>query len=332
MRLICGDCLEVLPTLPAESADSAVTDPPYNLSQNKGRERGFMGCAWDNGVAFRPETWAAVARVLRPGAWLLSFGGTRTFHRVACAVEDAGFILTDTLCWLHGQGYPKAKSCLKPAWEPIILARKPSRRVPPLNVEACRVATSAADAEAMSRCNSPGSGRLRPREMMYSGPANGTGKLDTTAGRWPANLVLDGEAARLLDEQAGDRSCRDGAADNRFGRFGHAACYGKANGTDAPAAVYGDSGGPSRFFYCSKASRKDRGEGNKHPTVKPTKLCEWLVRLITPSGGTVLDPFLGSGSIGVASVRQGFGFVGIEKDPDYFKIAQRRLAAAQGVA
>jgi site-specific DNA-methyltransferase (adenine-specific) len=366
-KLILGDCLDVLPGLDAGSFDAVVTDPPYHLTEpravdgfgsmqrrggvrtedEKARRRGgFMGKAWDGtGISFDPATWEAVARVMRPGSYLLAFGGARTFHHMACAIEDAGLVLQETLCWLHAQGFPKHSSKLKPAWEPILLAWKKDRRATPLpGLDSCRIGCN-------DKAKFP-AGVVSDTEQVY---ANGEGRYanrprpDDThpSGRWPANVCLSHHAecngachpecpVRLLDEQAGERGGGDPRRANgtvapgvlKFGGQGHRPFH------DGPPIAsshsgYSDSGGPSRFFYCAKASKADRGEGNTHNTVKPLALMRWLCRLITPPGGTILDPFAGSGSTGLAALHEGFGFVGVEREESYFQIARRRLAAAQ---
>lgn len=317
--LIRGDCLEWLPRLPENSVDACVTDPPYHLSTAKrfGAENaapaksngatgvykrasaGFMGQQWDGGgVAFDPETWAAVYRVLKPGAHLVAFGGSRTYHRLACAVEDAGFEIRDQIMWLYGSGFPKSSNqkgewegwgtALKPAHEPIVLARKPfkttvaknlaERGCGALNIDGCRVGTDAPP-PATTR-----GGFKNSYEASRSNWGAGDPYEPHTEGRWPANV------------------CHDGSDE-----------------------VVGMLGEPARFFYCAKASKKDRGEGNNHPTVKPTALMQWLCRLITPPGGVILDPFMGSGSTGKAATREGFGFIGIEQDEKYMAIAEARV-------
>lgn len=303
IRLINGDCLEVLESLEADSIDTCITDPPYEL--------GFMGKSWDRaGIAFDPDTWRAVRRVLNPGAILLCFGGTRTFHRVTAAIEDAGFEIRDAIAWLYAQGLPKSYNLqipgwrgwgtgLKPAWEPIVVAMKPldgtfaenacTWGVAGLHVDGCRIPAA-------------------------------TGER----GRFPANVILDEEAAQMLDEQSGVLKSGKPSGLRRAGRrvFG-----GYRTGTSVSG--FGDSGGASRFFYCAKASPSERGEGNDHPTVKPIRLMEYLCRLTrTPSGGTVLDPFLGSGTTAIACLKTGRPCIGIEKGPHYFRIAERRVAAA----
>lgn len=363
VTLHLGDCRTVLPTLPGGYVDAVVTDPPYDLK--------FMGCGWDDSVAFRPAVWSECLRAVKPGAYLLAFGGTRTHHRLWCAVEDAGWVLTDTLCWLHGQGFPKGKGCLKPAWEPILLARKPAPRVAPLNIEDSRIGTG----------STLRSGNEGPE---WSGKFQGGVKLNgSVTGRWPANAALshtpecvcrgtkrvrsgnsispsdsrgvtwqrrqeqagphyadaDGMETiddwdcspscpvRMLDEQSGVSLSSGGI---NTGKETRKVYGGRWDSLSVNAGGYGDRGGASRFFYCPKADRTDRGKGNDHPTVKPTALMSWLVSLITRPGETVLDPFAGSGSTGVAALRAERQFVGIEKDPHYHAIAVRRLADVDG--
>lgn len=263
-EVIHGDCLDVLATLEACSIDAVVCDPPYGLK--------FMDKAWDHGVP-GPQFWEAALRVCKPGAHLVAFGGTRTHHRLMVAIEDAGWEIRDCLMWLYGTGFPKSKATLKPAWEPIILARKKPTATSTLNIDACRIGD-----EAMG-WGGHGS----------AGYAGGLGSTEVggrpVTGRWPANVVLDDVAADMLGERA-------------------------------------------RFFYCPKASRTERAD-NTHPTVKPLALMQWVVRLVTPSGGLVLDPFCGSGSTGVACAAEGFAFVGIEREAEYVEIARARLAHAQ---
>ena len=362
--VLVGDCREVLPTLGAGSVDAVVTDPPYGL--------GFMGKGWDRpGVAFDPATWAAVLRVLVPGGSLLAFGGTRTWHRLACAIEDGGFEVKDTLMWLHGQGFPKGKGLLKPAWEPVLLARKQGKAT--LNVEACRIDSPIGPGAARV---SPGNGRAGYEGGWvgcYHGaevPSPESARHDAR-GRWPANVCLDEEAAALLDAEAGERRVGVLAPHHRRNvpRFGSVYRDDEGQGASAGHVFGGDSGGPSRFYYVAKASRSEREAGlggmplalsrngqthhngqattrmgrtadegqrpaalaaNHHPTVKPVALMRWLVRLVTPPGGLVLDPFAGSGSTGVACVLEGLRFAGIEQDAEYAEIARRRVAHAAG--
>tara|TARA_R110000822_G_scaffold247845_1_gene375644 strand:+ start:357 stop:1313 length:957 start_codon:yes stop_codon:yes gene_type:complete len=308
-----GSNLDVLPTLPDNSIDAIVTDPPYEL--------GFMGKSWDStGIAYNVALWKECLRVLKPGGHILAFSGSRTYHRMTCAIEDAGFEIRDQMMWVYGSGFPKSHNiakalnkseasaakqwegwgtALKPAHEPICLARKPIEgtvvdnvlkwEVGGLNLDGCRV-------------------------------GEGTG-------RFPANLMHDG-SQEVVDLFPGE-----------------------------------NQSSAARFFYCPKASKADRDEGcesleekrtaklggsnndrddldpvserfrtspsrNNHPTVKPTELMRYLCRLITPTGGTVLDPFNGSGSTGKAALLEGFNYVGIELDPDYVAIAEARINRA----
>lgn len=375
-----GDCREVMATMGAESVDAVVTDPPYDLTgaSRNGSPRkndpakpfgrhnlqpvgGFMGQRWDaTGIAFDPATWEAVMRVMKPGAYLLAFGGTRTFHRMAVAIEDAGFEIKDCLSWLYGQGFPKHKSVLKPAWEPIILARKPAKRATELNIDACRIGDTGGhrfDGDAP-----PG----RPGvalEGSADGSLNGCRSPAVEGlGRWPANVVLDEEAADAVDVLSGVRPAGNHPARRRG--IGFTENGGHANGGTDGSRRPTDSGGASRFFYVAKASKAERdlglagmpvvetgammgnlvsgqrlaGDGtpiktptraNHHPTVKPLALMRWLVRLACPPGGTVLDPFLGSGTTLMACEIEGLHGIGIEQSEEYAAIARQRIAAAK---
>lgn len=356
VELFCGDCVDVLPGLPANSVDSVITDPPYGLR--------FMGRDWDRGVpgvAF----WSEVLRVAKPGALMLAFGGTRTFHRLTCAIEDAGWEVRDCLMWLYGSGFPKGLNlrgngwdgwgtALKPAWEPILLAMKPldgtfagnAQRwgVAGLNVDGARIEVQ----EPGRRHLLKSLGDLPPKNTFGNG-LNGSRALGTTSqGRWPANVLLDEEAAAALDAQSGKLHSNSG----NYGKYAQRSSKGIT-----------DTGGASRFFYVAKASRSERNAGlegdgngvqcarpespdmsgkfpdhdgrergaNHHPTVKPLALMRYLCRLtMTPAGGVVCDPFMGSGTTGVAAVMEGREFVGIELDAGYFEVARRRIEAAGG--
>lgn len=386
-----GDCREVLASLPEASVDAVVCDPPYEL--------GFMGEAWDrSGVAFDPETWRAVLRVLKPGGHLLAFGGTRTYHRMACAIEDAGFEIRDQLQWLYGSGFPKSLdvskaldkaagaerevighnpkwnagprammpggggraavpaytapatddarqwegwgTALKPANEPICLARKPlvgtvaenvlEHGTGALNIDGCRIGSD--------RVRTRGRSDARHKASNSLGAA-WSGVVDEAPreGRWPANVLLDEEAAALLDRQTGTLTSGTMRAGTQRKASRGRGGYGGNFPDEATAAdTYGDSGGASRFFYTAKASRSERTAGgqveNTHATVKPLDLMAYLVRLVTPPGGVVLDPFVGSGTTAVAALDGGWRFVGVEMDPHHFEIARTRIAAstAQG--
>lgn len=281
-----GDCLEVLKSFDDNHVDSIVTDPPYGLS--------FMGRKWDYDVP-SVEIWRECLRVLKPGGHLLAFAGTRTQHRMCVNIEDAGFEIRDMIAWVYGSGFPKSHNlkgdwegwgtALKPALEPITVARKPFKGTVAqnvlehgtggINIDACRI-------EGVVPSTIQG-------QSARAGEVYGADQRDQrvfephVAGRWPANLIHDG--------------------------------------SEEVVELFGDA---QRFFYCSKCSKKDR-DGSAHPTMKPTKLMAYLCRLVTPPGGIVLDPFMGSGSTGKAAMREGFGFIGIEREAEYFEIAQQRV-------
>lgn len=386
-QLLHGDCRALMADMAEASIDSIVTDPPYELTSARpgGRSpatqgkvmKGFMGMAWDgSGVAFDPETWAAALRVLKPGGWLVAFSGARTYHRMACAIEDAGFEIRDQIMWIYGSGFPKGGNrdgkgtCLKPAHEPIVLARKPligsvaaneaRFGTGAINIDACRVhADDAQGGTYTVKRLKPGAtlektgGNWRPEEggALYHG--------EMKAGRWPANIIHDGSADVVAAFPAAPgqqaRSLSDGSAHGNkvYGRMLNA----------GPVHEPRDAGGSAaRFFYCAKASKADRDEGldafepqafvqfqtgngesgaasslsegrdtqyrNTHPTVKPEALMRWLVRLVTPEGGLVLDPFTGSGSTGKAAMLEDRRFVGCELTDEYIPIARARIAAA----
>jgi site-specific DNA-methyltransferase (adenine-specific) len=303
-ELFEADALALLPTLPERSVDTVVTDPPYGI--------GFRDEPWDS----RPSTatfeeWACdwargCLRVLKPGGYLLAFGAPRTVHRLASGIEDAGFELRDQLLWLYGSGVPKGRlvagrsSTLKPAYEPIVLARKPL------------------DGTHDENERRWGTGRLSINASRITGSG-------TPPGRWPCNVAL-GHAQRCTP-----RGCAPSCAAALLDR----------SRPNRP---------PSRFFYCAKASLRERDEGcerlparaaaiygtagrrprrNTHPTVKPVELMRWLIRLACPPGGVVLDPFAGSGSTGVAALREQRRFVGVEREPAYALIARARLRHAR---
>jgi site-specific DNA-methyltransferase (adenine-specific) len=342
-----GDSRAVLPLLEPSRFTACVCDPPYHLTQasRKGSprsndpktpfgrtrlgSRGFMGKTWDGGdTAFRPEFWAEALRVLKPGGMLLAFGGTRTFHRLICAIEDAGFEIRDCLMWVYGSGFPKSLdvskalakaagargelarrwdgwgSSLKPAWEPIILAMKP---------------LDGTFAENAHRHGVAG--------LNIDGSRIGS---DDAKGRWPANLLLDEDAGKMLDVQSGITT--SGAMKHCVGPYPGKNATGFLRGHSGPHNQHGDSGGASRFFYCAKANERDHTcEGrvqNDHPTVKPRSLMEYLCRLVTPpGGGLILDPFMGSGSTGIGALLTGNRFVGIELEPESFETARQRIAS-----
>ena len=295
------------------------------------------------------EAWAREAlRVLRPGGYLLAFAGTRTYHRMTTGVEEAGFEVRDMLDWLYGSGFPKHRSALKPAHEPIVMARRPlagtleanlaRHGTGALNIDGCRIESG--ERPVMVRTDTVVEGKSMAGE---STGATASGET-TTTGRWPANIVLDQEAAAQLDEQSGVLTSGSEGPDGlvRNGDKFRTA-YGEFSGTERERGkLYGDSGGASRFFYVAKPDKSERHAGlgergdlfapsdaperNDHPTVKPIALMRWLVRLVTPPEGAVLDPFTGSGSTGIAALLEGFSFVGVEREEAYAQIARARLA------
>lgn len=305
MRLILGNCLDKLKDLPDNSLDSIVTDPPYGLS--------FMGKKWDCEVP-SIEIWKECLRVLKPGGHLLSFGGTRTYHRLVVNIEDAGFEIRDCIQWLYGSGFPKSHNikegdykgwgtALKPANEPICVARKPLEK-----------GLTVAENVLKWGCGAINIDASRIGRVAY---------IPDAQGRWPANIILDEEAAAVLDEQSGVLKSGELKGYNIPGASANGHLQGRASRLIEKSTA--DSGGASRFFYVAKASKKDRGEGNNHPTVKPIKLMEYLIKLVTPLNGTVLDPFMGSGTTGVAAKNLGFKFIGCEMNPEYFKISETRI-------
>jgi DNA modification methylase len=484
-----GNNLDILPTLPDNSVDSIVTDPPYEL--------GFMGKKWDSsGIAYSVELWRECLRVLKPGGHLLSFGGTRTWHRVAVGIEDAGFEVRDSIAWMYGSGFPKSLdvskaidkrdgesigwfgewlrawrkqnnisqkkvaalfpsksgnltgcvanwelglnlptaeqftiicrhfnlpfesieeaqrevigskmsgiankdqkerhtigaskaiqvditapatpeaqqwqgwgTALKPAFEPIVVARKPligtvaenvlTHGTGALNIDGSRIATDEVITNHSRSADSAISkGKYGDSSAQETHQTDGQ-KL----GRWPANVILDEYSAELLDEQSGVSKSPKTYTRNVSIERNIVGAYiiGEEAGTESKN--YGDTGGASRFYYVAKASKRDRNEGleelplrksdqrsevaaglwaemeapkqNFHPTVKPTQLMRYLVKLVTPPGGTVLDPFTGSGSTGKAAILEGFRFIGCELTEDYIPIIEGRLKHAESMA
>ncbi len=362
VTLHAGDNLPVLKSLADCSIDSVVTDPPYalvsivkrfansprnekteNVENPYGRTgRGFMGKKWDNGErAFAVEFWAEVYRVLKPGGHVVAFSGTRTYHRMAVAIEDAGFEIRDQLQWLYGSGFPKSHNqdaewagwgtALKPAQEPIAFARKPLigtvaenlRRhgTGALNIDGCRVAGGGGvfrsdEASQERRYTHNGSTNF----AATPGPRGGD-----PSGRWPANIVHDGsdEVVSAFPEAPGQMAAvrpASGAGQKTGGILG-------AFATNSDCDPRGDAGTAARFFYSAKADAHDR-IGSKHPTVKPVDLMQWLVRLVTPKGGVVLDPFAGTGTTGEAAWREGMRAVLIEREDEYLADIARRMNLA----
>ena len=355
VTLYCGDMRDMMPTLPASSIDYIVTDPPYGF--------GFLEKKWDSETPGF-VSWCPALDVCKPGASLLAFGGTRTYHRLTCAIEDAGWEIRDCLMWLQGQGMPKAgdigklidkakgpaplaakftgwAASLKPSWEPIILATKSvdgtlahdAERwgVAGLNIDACRISTAGEtihcpQSDPANRAGVVGTnlGFTKSDKGSFQAAQRESIRKTRELGRWPANLLLDEEAAATLDAQAGLRTSgmmKPGQKRHQGGGYhGNMPTEATATGT------YGDSGGASRFFYCPKITKKERGEGNDHPTVKPLALMKWLLTLCsTPDGGLVLDPFAGSGSTLLAARALGRECIGVELDPHNCEIIVSRL-------
>lgn len=333
--LYLGDCKEIMRDIPDNSVDSIVTDPPYGLS--------FMGKKWDYDVP-GVDIWAECLRVLKPGGHILAFAGTRTQHRMAVRIEDAGFEIRDMIAWVYGSGFPKSHNlaaewrgwgtALKPAMEPITVARKPligtvaanvlAHGTGGLNIDGCRVACSDKAKFPLGEYG-PRMGVAYAQDEWSKTQFSRTGD-DNTSGRWPANLIHDGsdEVVAGFPQTTSGKPCGKRNATTGFSS-------GITSGA-ADLTGYGDTGSAARFFYCAKASKADRGAGNTHPTVKPTDLMAYLCRLVTPPGGVVIDPFMGSGSTGKAAVHEGFRFIGCEREIEYFDIACRRIeqAVAQG--
>lgn len=416
VTLYHGDCIEVMRELPTDSIDAIITDPPYGLefmgkewdkptvmlgqASWSGRDSGALktekGKAHSRGYvdndphAFQAfsEAWAREAiRILKPGGHLLAFAGTRTYHRMASGVEDAGFEIRDCIAWMYGSGFPKSLdvskaidkaagaererlpgsgfgksfsddggttygtrlddtpitpaarkwngwgTALKPAYEPIVIARKPligtvaqnvlEHGTGAINVDGCRIGTTV---ETWPSSRAWGAGYV-PGGDRSADATQHTGS--TPPGRWPANVTLDETAATILDEQSGIQ--KDGVAVNRNRGETRPQTV-----TNVPKRIhsheditFGGNGGASRFFYTAKASRTDRntsGANNTHPTVKPTSLMRWLIRLVTPPGGIILDPFGGSGTTGVAAREENTRCILIERETEYLQIIQQRLA------
>ena len=416
--LLLGDCIEQMRTLPDASVDAVVTDPPYEL--------GFMGKSWDaSGIAFNVDVWREALRVLKPGGHLLAFSGSRTYHRMAVAIEDAGFEVRDQIMWIYGSGFPKSLdvskaidkalgaerevvgsrkvipgvafdtagpselpitepataaaaaaagwgTALKPAHEPCVLARKPligtvaanvlAHGTGALNIDGCRIgfASDADERESKEKNRHSDFGTEAGGNAVYGDFTMVAPRNYDAAGRWPANVMHDG-SDEVVELFPSDVSGRVGMKQHASGT---ARIYGTYTRSEASTGLEGlpDSGSAARFFYTPKADASDRNEGldgftvrsagsvtdreegsaglnspragagrtngarNFHPTVKPTDLMRYLCRLVTPTGGVVLDPFMGSGSTGKAALLEGFRFIGIERDPDYMEIARARIA------
>ena len=375
-QLLKGNNLDLLKTLEPNSVDAVVCDPPYGIA--------FMNKKWDYDVP-SVELWKEVYRVLKPGGHILSFGGTRTYHRMVVNIEDAGFEIRDCIQWIYGSGFPKSLNigkaideykgwgtALKPANEPIVLARKPldkktiaenvkEWRTGGINIDGCRIAT---DDNLNGGMYSSGEHKWNNDEHKWRHKRM-EGQYIQPEGRFPSNVILDEKAAEVMDEQSGESK----SVNRKFNSSGH--FYFKLE--DKYEGGYNDTGGASRFFYIAKVSKKERNMGldgleeketpitnqskkcsncnkwelaasgdeyvckciepnwynnkqkNNHPTIKPINLLTYLIRLITPPNGVVLDMYMGSGSTGIAALLEGKSFIGMEMDEEYFKIAEARI-------
>lgn len=397
IHLYTGDCLAHLKSLTANSVDAVITDPPYGLSDHRPidvidclsawlksepycpKKRGFMGHSWDAWVP-GPEVWKEACRVLKPGGHIAVFAGSRTHDIMAIALRLSGFEFRDTLMWIYSQGFPKSLNvakaigdaagtwqgwgtALKPAFEPILLFRKPldgtvaktvlKHGTGAIHIDACRVPLDREADASQLRTMTRGERETDDGWGMSSTPGSDkTVQVVQEAGRWPSNVLHDGsdEVVRLFPHSTSGamKASTERAAQNRPGSV----CYGVLGSKITTQDIPKSEGSAARFFYCAKISRKDRHEGlsdpgpqfkhgstlrqientatvgNSHPTVKPTELMRWLVRLVTPEGGHVLDPFMGSGSTGKAAVLECMRFTGIEQNPDWVGVAQARIEHA----
>lgn len=420
-RLVLGDCIEQMKEISSNSIDCIVTDPPYEI--------GFMNKDFDKtGIAYNVTMWKECLRILKPGGYLLSFGATRTYHRMACSIEDAGFEIRDCLMYLYGSGFPKSHNvglgidkhfghsnrgraipsasiyqasdieeknkltgnkveeyigktelgkkysgygtALKPAYEPIVMCRKPFKGTVAknvleygtgaINIDGCRVGEGTGNSKVVSYPDITGNN--------YNGEYKEKVQYEVVdKGRFPANILHDG-SDEVLELFPDSKSTGKSFSKEDYDEKETSTPFKRGD-----LFVRGDSGSAARFFYCSKASKKDRNEGcdeleekeiagkgnglgrvcetcgssilkpcecpdrsfinpsvkNNHPTVKPTSLMRYLVRLVCPEGGTVLDPFNGSGSTGKAAVLEGFDYIGIEMNEDYITISECRLKHAE---
>jgi site-specific DNA-methyltransferase (adenine-specific) len=409
--------------------DACVTDPPYHLTSIVKRfsaedaapvkpgatgayaraSRGFMGKTWDGGdIAFRPETWEAVFRAMKPGAHLVAFSGTRTYHRMVCAIEDAGFEIRDQLAWAYGSGFPKSHdvskaldkaagaarevvevrersaarpvvedqsggkayrlngdasitapatdaakqwqgwgTALKPAWEPIVLARKPlseksvaanvlKHGTGAINIDGCRVASGDENPSIARRKGSVAHLSTRPAKETeaegkianrQSPEAFRADRVGEALGRFPANFCHDGgeDVLATFPDAPGQQYAVKGTEPSSP----FANVYGDMPNRAGSAEPRNDSGSAARFFYSAKAGPLDR-IGSSHATVKPVDLMRWLSRLITPPGGLILDPFAGSGTTGIAAMAEGFGCTMLDIEAEHIADIERKLAYLRG--
>ena len=368
MLLLNGDCLEEMQKLIDDGVqvDSVVTDPPYHLTsitERFGKEgsapaqygtdgafarasKGFMGKEWDGGdIAFRKETWELALKLLKPGGHLLAFSGSRTYHRMAVAIEDAGFEIRDQIMWLYGSGFPKSlnigKAVDKKLGNERVTVGERTRNVKPFDDDNGWNSNNTTGNYIYTKGNTQYEGwgtALKPAHepiVLARKPISEKSITDNVLKHETGGINIDdcrielsegddprlgGEGSWKTDKMAKDVYVGGYAGkdtkSNELGRF--------------PANVMHDGLQEdwARYFYCPKTSKAERGELNTHPTVKPKKLMQYLCRLVTPKNGTVLDLFMGSGSTGIAAKDEGFDFIGIEKDKEYFEIAGARIKSS----
>ena len=360
--LLNDDCLVAMQKLIDDGVqvDSIVTDPPYHLQSivdRFGKEDsapaqfgtdgafkrasiGFMGQEWDGGdIAFRKETWELALKLLKPGGHLLAFSASRNYHRMAVAIEDAGFEIRDQLMWLYGSGFPKSHNlgdgwgtALKPAHEPIVMARKfiegtnknnrEKYGTGGINIDGCRV-DYVSDYDKKHQADIARGQDNADNGVFFGGKGKTKASTHEPTGRFPANVMHDGSeevVSGFPNTKSTKGNPRTASIKNQT----------RLNNSEEVFVncEYDDEGSAARFFYCPKVSKSERGENNTHPTVKPQELMKYLCRLVTPKGGTVLDPFMGSGSTGMACKDEGFEFIGIEREKEYFEIAEKRINSA----
>ena len=378
-----GDCIEQMRQLEPNSVDSIVTDPPYEL--------GFMGKSWDStGIAYSVKMWDEALRVLKPGGHLLAFSGSRTYHRMAVAIEDAGFEIRDQIMWVYGSGFPKSLdvskaidkqagverevvgsvstnigmqggnftagsqtglvditapttdkakqwagwgTALKPAHEPIVLARKPLIKTVATNVIIHGTGALNIDGSRVGNNGGTAGATFGDGQEIYGNGLNGERGIAVDGlGRWPANFIHDGsdEVVELLEDAARFFYCAKASKKDRnegLDDFAGKEVGTKGNGLARTCATCGAS--TLQGCECPDRTYVNPTRANHHPTVKPTELMRYLVRLVTPPNGTVLDPFMGSGSTGKAAVLERFSFIGIDQSADYLEIATARIKHAQ---
>lgn len=383
-RIYQGDCVETMRSWPDSCVDSVVTDPPYEL--------GFMGKSWDStGIAYSVAMWSEVLRVMKPGAHLLAFSATRTYHRMACAIEDAGFEIRDQVQWLYGSGFPKSLNvskaidnhngdsakrpvigqrttgigtgkgntkviadgsrdltsaasaawegwgtALKPANEPIVLARKPLSEgtvaanvlkwgTGALDIDGSRIEST--DGQLQEKYDSVQNAGPRANSVYGSDTRDRAGAQPSEHGRWPANVLFDQYASGVLDAQESGAS-RFFYVAKPDGGERNAGLEDRVSGGAATDREEGSAGLRSPRAGAGRTG----GNSNFHPTVKPVDLMAYLIRLVTPPGGIVLDPFMGSGTTGIAAARHSFPYLGCEMSAEYLALAEARIAAetAQG--